>query len=90
MMCFNLRPGDRIRVGSAVVAFLGKEAGRSRFEVDTCAGRHTHMAGAACRVEITGVEASFLVEKRSGRSTRIALKAESSVAVSRLPTLVLA
>ena len=87
MMCFNLRPGDRIRVGESTVLFLGKENGRSRFEVESVYGWDQHTAGASSRVDIAGVEASFMVEKRSGRGTRIALKAEAHVAVRRIPAM---
>jgi hypothetical protein len=85
MIRFNLRPGDQVRVGDTVFRFVGKEAGRSKFEVAYSGG------GVARRQDVgigshlaLGADAFFVVEKRSGRSSRIALQAAPNLAVARI------
>ena len=80
----NLRAGDRVRVGDVLLTFQGKAEGVATFEVQAPSGLKTHLMVAHERAALPG-QATFLVEKRSGKSARIALSAPASLAIQRLP-----
>lgn len=92
MIHLNLRPEDRIQVGDTVVRFVAKGVHHlpsgvvlryCRFEV----ADRQHDLSFKRRLVLPGGQASFVVEKQSGRSARICLDAPLSVAVARIPPL---
>lgn len=88
MMCFNLRPGDHIRVGGAVVAFIHKQDGQAWFDIgfeeDWPAKARRSGLLPGWRANIPGSDSSFTLDRRSGRGARIVLDTKPDVRVTRI------